>query len=127
MRVRKGVPLGLVFARSIAHSTRSTWLEIVVRHDTERDTPRAFPAGSLLDGRESILSRSQRWQCCAPGPCPHVQRWLSAKSDRRYVCPRSNLVALAASRISNEIRRRLENRRAETRAAERSGSARTIS
>lgn len=71
--------------------------------------------GSLLAGRESILSRSQRWQRCAPGPCPHVQRWLSAKSDRRYVCPRSNPVAFAASRVSNDTSPRpLENRRANT-------------
>lgn len=27
-----------------------------------------------------------------PGPCPHVQRWLPARSDCRCICPRSSLV-----------------------------------
>ncbi|XP_071572693.1 eukaryotic translation initiation factor 4 gamma isoform X3 [Temnothorax nylanderi] len=49
--------------------------------------------------------RSHRWQRCAPGPCPHVQRWPSVRSDRRRrcVCPRSSLVvALATLRFCND-------------------------
>lgn len=60
--------------------------------------------------------RSHRWQRCAPGPCPHVQRWRSARSNRRCVCPRSSrAVAPAASRFSNDTPSSGEYRRANPR------------
>lgn len=63
-----------------------------------------------------------------PGPCPHVQlaTWLSARSGRRCVCPRSSHVvsALRFRRNGTAVVRRIVAR---TRAARiRNGSTRTI-
>jgi len=76
---------------------------------------RAFPVGSLLDGRESMPPWNHRWQRCAPVPahmckdgCPRG-RTVGAFAHVRVSLSRSQRCAFVTTR------RRLKSHRADTR------------
>jgi hypothetical protein len=55
-----------------------------------------------------------------PGPCPHVQRWPSARSAHRCIRSRSNFAVTSTYCLRNDIA--VQNRRAYTAYEESSGS-----